>query len=288
MRADLEKIVWAATCHPRIRSWKFTLLNLCHHANPNAEAYPSVATVARETGYSAKAVIDALAGLEGLGIIRRTGGCGARKRVGVYSLAGIFTSVHNLANGEVSSCLQNPNSEVSSVEKGFNGEVSSPNSELSSHRSIIGNKKLVSKLVSSGGNSEVTSPFVDNGGKAGQNHPAEVSLPPHGPEPRQVAPSARNDAGAEYVKLMKTPGWKPRTDAERRWAMAHCYALGASRGEAEKFIRYNAIRKWTNCEYATVNDLAKEWVDNWRESLPEEFYAERKRRQRADATRTLT
>ena len=300
MRADLEKIVWAAECDPKRRAWKFVLLNLCHHANPEGEAYPSVATVMRETGYSNRAVADALTGLEELGIIRRTGGCGQRRRVSVYLLTGIFTNVHNLANGELSSHergfngeLISVNGELSSKKGPFNGELISPNGELSSHRSILGSKsKLVSKLVSGAPNSELTSPFVDNSEKAGQNPPAEGSPPPHGPEPRQVAPSARNEAegnraGQDHERLLKTPGWKPKTDLDRRWCMYRCYTLGASRDEAEKFVRYNAIRRWTKCEYATVNDLAKQWVDKWREDEPDEWLAERKRRREQDVDKTL-
>ena len=293
MRADLEKIVWAATCHPKIRSWKFTLLNLCHHANTAGEAYPSIAKIAQETGYSQKAVIDAVAGLESLGIIRKSGSCGMRKRVSVYLLTGLSTNVHKLANGEMSSCLQNPNSEVSSVENGFNGEVSSPNSEVSSCRNIIGIKK-VSKLVCAGANSEVTSPFVDKSQKAGQNNSAEGSLPPHGSGPRQIAPSARNDGTPsasdepDYPKLVRTPGWKPSTIPEREYCMYHCYTLGASRSEAEEFVRFNAIRRWTCCDYGTVNDAAKAWVKKWQSDYPDDYWAERNRRRKADATRTLT
>jgi hypothetical protein len=275
MRADLEKIVWAVACHPRIRSWKFTLLNLCHHANQDGEAFPGVATVARETGYSGKAVSDALAGLEAMGIIRRKGHCGQRQRVSVYDLSKLSTNVHNLANSEVSSCLQHFNSELSSEKGPFNGELTSPNGELSSARSILGNKE-VSKLVCGGGNSEVTSPFVDNSRKGAAS----------------VAPSALKDEGGEtgaedYGWLLKTPGWKPRTHNDRNACMARCYVLGANRYQAEKFVRFNAIRRWTCCDYGTVNDAAKEWVAKWRKDFPDEYGAERERRKRADATRTL-
>ena len=284
MRADLEKIVWAADCHPKIRSWKFTLLNLCHHANAQGEAFPGVATIAKETGYSSKAVVDALAGLESIGIIRMKGHCGQRQRVSVYDITGVSTNVDNLANGEVSSCLQGFNSELTSKKEPFNSELSSPNSELSSDRSILGNKE-VSKLVSVAANSEVTSPFVNNAKKPMQNPPAEGSSLPHGSRPRQVG----NDCGADpdYKALVKTPGWKPKTDEARRYCMLHCYTLGASRAEAEEFIRYNAIRRWTCCKYGTVNDAAKSWVAKWREDYPDSFAAERERRKRLDASKTL-
>lgn len=269
MRADLEKIVWAAECRADIRSWKFVLLNLCHHANAEGKAFPSVATVARECGYSAKAVISSLEGLQGLGIITRTGGCGQKKRVGVYDVGGILTGVHKLGNGEVSSPLKPPNgevgsplkppnSEVSSKKPAPNSELTSANSEVSSHRSILGNKELVSKLVSAGANSELTSPLVHKSGA--------------------VAPPAR-----DYGSLVRTVGWKPATDEDRRAVAKHCFELGADKDQATKFIRFNAIRRWTCCEYGTVNDAAKEWVEKWREDSPEEFFAEAKRRKRRTA-----
>ena len=300
MRADLERIVWETECHPSIRSWKFTLLNLCHHANSSGEAYPSVATVARETGYSQKAVIDALAGLESLGIVRRTGGCGTKNRVAVYSLDGVETcvrglakhevssplkavgdpakhevssplkTVHNSAKHEMSSCSQLFKHEVSSKNGGFNSELSSPNSEVSSGRSILGIKE-VSKLVSGGGKHELISGFVDNSQSAGG---------------KEGTPAA--SGSPDYKALVKTPGWKPRTDPDRRYCMYHCYTLGASREQAERFIRYNAVRRWANAEFATINDLAKEWIGNWASDRPDEYDAERRRRRKASATRTLT
>ena len=287
MRADLEKIVWAAECHPKIRSWKFTLLNLCHHANTDGDSFPSIGTVARETGYSAKAVCDALAGLESMGIIRRSGQCGMRKRVTIYNITGIFTNVHNLANIEMGSCLQLSNSEVSSKKQPPNIELTSPNIELTSNRNILGNKE-VSKLVCAAVNSEVTSPFVDKPRKTSGMPTSGGASPQRG----AIAPSARNDGAVEpseekYRQLVKTPGWKPKSNNDRRFCMAHCYMLGASRDEAAKFIRFNAIRKWTCCNFGTVNDAAKEWVAKWCEDYPDDFHAERERRKRMDATRTL-
>ena len=153
----------------------------------------------------------------------------------------------------MSSPLKPPNGEVSSKKPAPNSELSSANSELSSHRSILGNKELVSKLVSAGANSELTSPLVHKSGA--------------------VAPSAR-----DYGSLVKLPGWKPTTDEDRRAVAAHCFALGANKEQATKFIRFNAIRRWTCCDYGTVNDAAKEWIAKWREDAPEEFFAEKKRR----------
>ena len=282
MNAELTKRVWAAKCHPKIRSWKFVLLNLCYHANAYGEAFPGISTIADESGYTKRAVIDALAGLEAMGIIRQKGHCGQRKRVTVYDISRLSTSVDNLAKGEVSSPLELFNGEVSSKKGPFNGEVSSSNGEVSSPRSILGSKE-VSKLVSIGGNGEVSSPFVDNSEKAGQNPPAEGSPPPHGSEPGKDAPSARNDGGkADRKRLMKTVGWKPKTDLDRQHCMYLCYMLGADHDEATRFVRFNAIRHWTCCEYGTVHDAAKQWVEAWRERDPQGWLAELERRRNAD------
>lgn len=277
MRADLEQIVWTAACHPKIRSWKIVLLNLCYHANAAGETYPSATKVAQETGYSLKAVVEAIAGLERLGIVEKKGACGMRNRVSVYSLSGLSTNVHKLANGEVSSCLQDFNSELSSKKSGFNSELSSPNSELSSSRNILGNNK-VSKLVSSGANSELTSTFVDKS----KNEPKKRQ--------DEVAPSALYDGASstsgkpDYKTLVKSIKWKPATQQDRMYCMYHCYTLGADRNQAETFIRYNAIRKWDCCEFGTVNDAAKQWVAKWRKTNPREFWAERARRRKADVS----
>ena len=288
MRADLEKIVWAAECHPKIRSWKFTLLNLCHHANTDGDSFPSVGKIAKETGYSTKAVSDALAGLESMEIIRQNGRCGTRRRVTVYNITGIFKNVHNLANSEMSSCLQLPNGELISKNPPPNAELASPNGEVSLDRNILGRKKEVSKLVCVAANSEVSSPFVDKAEKTSGMPTSGGASPQRG----AIAPSARNDGAVEPTEeelkqLVKTPGWKPKGEQARRYCMAHCYMLGASRNEAERFVRYNAIRKWTCCDYGTVNDAAKEWVAKWREDYPDDFFAERERRKRIDASRTL-
>jgi hypothetical protein len=292
MHASFEKAVWTASCHPKIRCWKFVLLNLCYHANAEGEAFPGISTIASETGYTARAIKDALAGLEALGIIKLKGRCGQQNRVSVYDITGVLTNVDNLANGEVSSKkvafngeVSSVNGEVSSKKVAFNGEVSSVNGEVSSSRSILGSKKLVSKLVSSAANGEVSSPFVDNSRKPVRNPPAEGSPLPHGPQPGQNG--SEGDAKPDYKALVRTPGWKPKTDEARRYCMLHCYNLGASRAEAEEFIRYNAIRRWTCCECGTVNDAAKSWVAKWREDYPDSFAAERERRRAGRASKTL-
>jgi hypothetical protein len=59
---------------------------------------------------------------------------------------------------------------------------------------------------------------------------------------------------------MQTPGWRPETGDERLAVVEHCRTLGMSRDEAEKFVRYNAIRRWKCCELGSVADAAKEWI----------------------------
>ena len=59
---------------------------------------------------------------------------------------------------------------------------------------------------------------------------------------------------------MHTPGWRPETGDERLAVVEHCQTLGMSRDEAEKFVRYNAIRRWKCCELGSVADAAKEWI----------------------------
>ena len=281
MRTDLEKIVWAAECHPKVRSWKIVLLNLCHHANPEGAAYPSTGVIAKETGYSRKAVSDALDGLERLEIIRKTGGCGYHNKVTIYSLTGILTAVHNLANCEVTTQLRNLNCEVSSKKSPLNCEVTSPNCEVSSHRSILGRKE-VSKLVCTAANCEVTTQFVHNAQKGGEK--GEPSVAP--PARKEGTPAASGGEG--YAQKVRTPGWIPMTDEDRRFCMQHCYEGGASREQAERFIRYNAVRRWTCCSRGgTVNDAVKEWIARWKDESPEEYWAERNRRRANDASKTL-
>ena len=286
MRADLEKIVWAAPCDPKRRSWKFVLLNLCHHANATAEAFPSVAKIIEETGYSNKAVSDALTGLEALGLISRTGSCGARNRVTVYSLAELSTHVDNLANNEVRSRLKKFNGELTSKKEAVNGELTSPNGELSSHRSILG-RKSVGKLVCTAANGELTSRYVDNSGKAGQNHSAEGS-----PFTRQnKVTEIGYDAGG-YLRLCGEYGFKPNDrdlipnkaamKEARRAVVACAMREGASLDQAKRFLRWNAGKKWKGIDNAvSVKDLAKLWVDQWKAKSFEEWAEEQHRRREA-------
>ena len=274
MRADLQKIVWEARFPARVRSWKFVLLNLCHHANAAGEAFPSVSLIVRETGYSKKAVLDALEGLRLAGLIARTGACGSRNRVGVYDVNGLSTAVHNFANGKVSTPLAETNGVVSTPLKASNGVLSSPNGVLSTPRSILGNKR-VSKLVSGGANGVVSTPFVHNSGGGGAS--GEPSVAPSAR--KEGTPSASVPGGApDYFRLLRTVGWKPRQDADRRACAARCFEIGADSEQAKAFVRFNAIRRWTCCEYGTVNDAAKAWVEKWKDDEPEAFWAERNRR----------
>ena len=293
MHANFEKAVWTAQCHPKIRCWKFVLLNLCYHANAEGEAFPGITTIARETGYTERAVKDALAGLEALGIIKLKGRCGQQNRVSMYDITGVSTNVDNLINGE-----------VSSKKRPFNGEVSSVNGEVSSSRSILGSNKLVSKLVSSAANGEVSSPFVDNSKKPVRNPPAEGSPSPHGPWPRQngskegrvprkveasdLFPQA---AKPDYLKLCAKLGWKPNDPAQtppedaelaRRAVVTCAYREGLSMEEAKKFLQYNAKMKWNAIDQANcVKDLAKAFLEAWKRRDRDAFWEELDRRNAA-------
>lgn len=57
-----------------------------------------------------------------------------------------------------------------------------------------------------------------------------------------------------------TPGWKPESAMEGVKVIEHCIMLGMSRKEAEKFVRFNARRKWACCESGSVDQAAKEWI----------------------------
>ncbi|MBP5791615.1 MAG: helix-turn-helix domain-containing protein [Kiritimatiellae bacterium] len=291
MRQDFEQRVWAVKARASIRSWKYVLLNLCYHANAAGEAFPSVATIVRETGYSGKAVIEALAGLERLGIIRQSGRIGETMRVVKYTLQDLLTNVDKLGNSELSSALNSElssrNSELSSRNSELSSKKGAGNSELSSGRNIYIVSKLVSKSVSRKANTELTSLFVDNSGKKGRganekplahNAPASSRILPS-PEAtaREGKEGAVGGSGIQKGKVrtdtpewksalekMKTVGWKPKTDMERRYACALCKILGASQEEAERFVRYNATKHWHVCDFGTVNDAAKEWNAAWK------------------------
>ena len=82
----------------------------------------------------------------------------------------------------------------------------------------------------------------------------------------------------DYFRLLRTVGWKPRLDEDRRACASRCFEIGADLEQAKAFVRFNAIRRWTCCDYGTVNDAAKAWVAKWKDDEPEAYWAERNRR----------
>ena len=70
MRPDLWSILEPVPVDPAHKSWKDVLRCLIYHCNDDGEAWPSAETIRLECGYkSRKAIVDALAGLRGLGLI---------------------------------------------------------------------------------------------------------------------------------------------------------------------------------------------------------------------------
>ncbi len=249
MRSDIWSVLEPVAVDPARKSWKDVLRNLVFHANLEGCAWPSVATIRAETGYkSAKAVIDALAGLCSLGLIlpmeddasRKSGrGCVRRWRLA----ADLSTRVDKLEKqadilerdtikkGEVTSL--SPKRVNLLPEK---GEVTSKKGEVTSHR-IYKEINKVSKLVSMTPKGEVTSRPVDNSSdeapKAVQASLAEELLEPHRDKPRRVAPSAHKEASGvsrgpapmdvakifpeigseqrqvDFLALCSELGWKP-------------------------------------------------------------------------------
>ena len=248
MRADYWSVLEPVAVDPARKSWKDVLRNLVFHANLEGVAWPSVATIRAETGYkSAKAVIDALAGLRSLGLIRPADDAPTRSgrgRVGRWMISSeLSTLVDNLEKrpdiperdtvrkGEVTSPLPK---KVNLLPK--KGEVTSKKGEVTSHR-IYKEENKVSESVSMPRKGEPTSPFVNNSKnaarKAVQTHSAEELLEPHGGELGEVAPAALNDGGGsskvpapmsidklfpeikparkpvDYLSLCSELGWKP-------------------------------------------------------------------------------
>ena len=304
MRQDLEQIVWGAECAASKRSWKYVLLNLCYHANGEMVAFPSVRTIMKETGYSNKAVLEALAGLSECGIIRRIGTVTAGGKVAKYHLQGVLINVDNLATGELSS---KSTGELVSIEKGQTGELSSKTGELSSKTGELSSTRSILNILSSmsgsraagcGAGGENCSQLSGEGVRALLRQPTGVALPPAAAagEIQMLARERANSGGRvlctgeEWEKMcrkMKTPGWKPKTDLERRYAYALCVLAGASREEAGRFVRYNAKMHWHICDYGTVNDAVKEWVERWKDKDPLAYHDERARRREKQPNTTV-
>jgi hypothetical protein len=330
MRADLWNILEPIAVDPARKSWKDVLRNLVFHANIEGQAWPSVATIRAETGYkSNKAIIDALSGLKECGLISPAPGSplkGGRGRPTRWIVNNLSTCVHKLAdNSNITERDTISKGEVTShIEKRVKSlpqkcEPTSVKSEVTSHEIYI-NKKEVSKLVSAGQNSEVGSQRVDNSTKAGKNHSAEGSPPPHSSKLTEVAPSARNYVAVQrsrepkpisieqifpqtkpvtppkdYLALCSKLGWKPNDpkqtppeDAEqaRRAIVACAYREGLSSIEAKKFLRYNAKRKWAAVDQAScIRDLAKEFCEAWKRRDINAFWEEVDRRRASERMR---
>ena len=160
--------------------------------------------------------------------------------------------------------------------------------------------RKVSKLVGMAPHRKQVVNNVDKSvDKAGEKQAAEELLDQPKKSVLEIAPSARYDAkkimdgiesrrsDEEYLKLMREPGWKPQTRADRLACNMRCYAFGASREQASKFISYNAVHRWAACDMASINDLAHMWVASWRRESPDEWRAEQARRRYEEASRTI-
>ena len=155
-------------------------------------------------------------------------------------------------------------------------------------------------LLGIGPSGEASVNNVDNSDdKAGQNHPPEELLVKHGNKAKKISPSAINEqknifdkiknkkSDEEYEELLKTPGWVPMSRADRIKVVLRCYELGANFAQANDFVRRNAIRKWTVCETASIEDAIILWVRRWRRESPDEWRAEQARRDYERSSRVL-
>lgn len=80
---------WAFSQDVESSTSKFILVCLAYHLNPDGDAYPSVETIARETGLDRKTVISGISKLLNLGLIDDLGDRkGATKQVRVFKLKG--------------------------------------------------------------------------------------------------------------------------------------------------------------------------------------------------------
>ena len=328
VRTDLWNILEPVHVDPARKSWKDVLRNLVFHANLEGCAWPGVATIRAETGYkSDKAVIDALAGLRELGIIApvpvpetATGGGGRHGRPPTkWCINNLANTVDKLVD-KLKTSPGEPNRDTLELCEPTSGKAAKPNrdthelgeptSELGEVTSARNNKEYKSELSTVGSmrqKGEVTSPNSDNQPKAGGDASAEGSPAPHGPGPKQVAPSARNEgrreprrmdvkelfpgAKPDYIAMCAKLGWKPNDptqtspeDAElaRRAVVACAYREGLSPDEAKKFLRYNAKMKWKAIDQAScVKDLAKEFCEAWKRKDIDAFWAEVERRRSA-------
>ena len=307
MRVDLWNVLEPVVVDPARKSWKDVLRNLVYHANTAGEAWPSIETIRRECGYkSRKAVIDALAGLKGIGIIYPmpdAPGGGGRSKVTKWMLKNLLTGVDKLVDN--SSMLERDEMEKGEAtsreaEKGEatskKGEATSQNGEATSHR-IDKKKKEVSKLVSVSGNSEATSPFVNNLAKkavapSALNESSGGKRAPKAMSIEQVFPELKKTRTKEYYfEMCSVLGWRPndpeqtpKQDAElaRQAIVACALRERLSLEEAKRFLRYNAKRKWAAIDQAScVKDLAKEWCEAWKRRDFDAYSEEQEQRREA-------
>ena len=264
---------WALTTH----QWA-TLTYLALIAGMETkECSPKMSAIAeatKQTKKSARAKVQELEKLGYLSVVRKSGNGGRN----TYRLL-----VDKFLKGERGDPLKG------NVATPLGGTIGGVEESLESVR--------VSKLV---GTDPHAKKVVDkSGGKTGENHPAEELLVNRQKSVLEIAPSARYDAkkvlgtirsrrsDEEYQKLMREPRWKPITRADRLACVLRCQAFGASADEAHKFVGWNAVRKWTACETASINDLAQMWVENWKRESPDEWRAEQARRRYEAASRTI-
>ncbi len=309
---------------PRVKSWKDVLRNLIFHANDDGLAWPNAETIRAEVGYkSRRAVVDALAGLEGCGLLvkdRHRQGCGTRfmYRLNVTPESVVRLEldpsedvdpgdVDNLAGMLITQGAESSKCEVTSPKC----EVTSPKCEVTSHRS---NKEISKNIIMNlyPPKCEVTSRGVDN---------SPEELPgPHGAGVPEVAASPRNDGSgggpphlppavsaeslvqpgpsgpADYLACCEDPGWRPNDPVRapdlasaKRAVLACAMKAGLSRAMADRFWSKNAVRRWTGIDRGnTVAELAAAAAANWQRDDPKSYWAEVHRRRKAAASRTVT
>ncbi len=184
-------------------------------------------------------------------------------------------------------------------------EVTSQKVEVTSNRS----NKEISKnntYIHIAPKVEVTSTCVDNS-------PEEGPVP-HGPGVPECPASPGNDAagggrqppavsaesilgngGADYLSLCREPGWRPNDAARapdissaRRAVIACAMMGGLSQAKAVEFWKRNAVRRWTGIDRGvSVADLVSAAAANWQRDDPKAYWAERRRRRQAAASRTI-
>ena len=277
---------------------------------------------------SDKAVTDALAGLRAAGIISHmaeSGTSGGRGRPTKWLINNLSNVVHKLTTGKgeperdtvqkgeaTSTSESEPNR--ASPKKGEatskKGEVTSKKGEVTSARNNKEYKQEVSRSVSiraRGENHEVTSPFVDNSGKdaSAEGRPAphkamakqsrkEGPREPRAVEVQDLFPQAKPD----YVAMCAKLGWKPNdpeqtppedADLARRSIVSCAYRVGLSPAQAKEFLRYNTVRRWKAIDQAScVKDLAKAFLDRWKDDDIEAYWAEVNRRREAEKRRAAS